>query len=122
MATENSLHCITLVAAADLSAKQYYGIKVDSNGKAALTGEGGAAIGILQNDPNSDQAATVAVAGISKVVGGGSVTKGDRFSFDSNGKAVAVGSGDDYSMGVALETIASGKISSVLIQPVGTTL
>ena len=39
-----------------------------------------------------------------------------------DGVAVAVGSGDDHAMGIVLEALASGKITTVLIQPVGTTL
>jgi hypothetical protein len=122
MATEANLRTMTRVAASDLSAKQYYGVKIDSNGKIALAGEGDIAVGILQDKPEADAAGCVAIGGESKVVAGGSVTAGTRFTFDSTGKAVAVGSGDDHAMGIALETLASGKIGTVLIQPVGTTL
>ncbi len=122
MSVEQGLGTITLIAAADLSGKQYYGIKIDSAGKAALATEGSDAIGILQNDPASGGAACVAVRGISKVVGGASVARGLRFSFDSTGKAVSVGSGDDWSMGVILEALVSGKISTVLLNVSGPTV
>ena len=63
MAFESSKTLITLEAAADLSAKQYYFVAVDSNGKAALTGDDGNPIGVLQNKPAAGEAATICTAG-----------------------------------------------------------
>jgi hypothetical protein len=123
MGYENKLATLTRPAAADLSTKQYYGVKIDSSGKAALAGEGDIAIGILQNAPAAlGRAASIAYGGVSKVVGGATVAAGARFSFNSSGLAVGVGSGDDHAMGIVLEDLANGKIGTVLIQPVGTTL
>jgi len=120
MSYEQELHRFTRPAAADLSTKQYYGVKIDSSGNIALAGEGDIAVGILQNAPAAaGRAANVAFGGVSKVVGGATVAAGARFSFNSSGVAVSVGSGDDQGMGIVLEDLASGKIGTVLIQPVG---
>ena len=55
---------ITLPAAADLSTKQYYFVKVNTSGQAALcSGATDRPIGVLQNTPTSGQAAEVLVVG-----------------------------------------------------------
>jgi hypothetical protein len=80
----------TLAAGADLSAKQFFFVKVNSSGVLVLcdatVGEGAA--GVLQNDPTSGQAAGFRYGGISKVKCGGSFNPGDKVSADSAGKAV----------------------------------
>ena len=67
MAFSDNQTCISLPAAADLSAKQFYFVAVDTAGKAALTGDDGNPIGILQNKPTAGQAAQICVAGVSKL-------------------------------------------------------
>lgn len=79
---------ITLVAAADLSTKQFFAVKVDSAGKAALAAAGEFAIGILQNNPTSGVAATVRVSGKSKGIAGAAITAGAPIACDANGKIV----------------------------------
>lgn len=107
-------------AAADLSAKQFFFVKVDSAGKVALAAADNLAIGVLQNKPKSAEAASVRVHGISKVVAGAAITRGDRVGSDANGKArggVIVG----VTLGVALETAsADGDVIAVLLHPAGT--
>lgn len=75
---------ITVAAAADLSAKQFFFVKADGN----LAGAGAEALGVLQNDPKSGAAAAIRVMGVSKVVYGGTVAVGDLLSSDASGKAV----------------------------------
>lgn len=77
----------TEVAAADLSTKQHFAVKIVSGG-INLAGAGEAAIGILQNDPTSGQSAEVMVSGVSYAVAGGTVAKGDLIAADSAGKLV----------------------------------
>jgi hypothetical protein len=123
MATEQKLHVVSLPADADLSTKQYYMLKLNNSSgvaRAAVAGEGSDVVGILQNVPNAaNRAAEVAIGGISKCIAGGSITAGNRVSPDSNGKATAVGSSDDYAFGVALDSAAAGDIFRVLIRPIG---
>lgn len=125
---------IHLVAAADLSAKKGFLVKVDTNGKAALAGAGEPAVGVLVNAPAADAIAIVRVAGIARVIAGGVVTKGDRVASDAAGKAkTAVAGKTDTSdaggaadpligsnvIGVALETGAADALMSMLITPSG---
>lgn len=81
-------HTISLAAAADLSASQFLAVKVDSNGRAALASTGQFCVGILQNKPAANQAATVAYGGISKAIAGGNVTAGMTLAANSSGKLV----------------------------------
>lgn len=110
---------ITLVAAADLSTKQYYFVKLDSNGKAALcSGATDKPIGILQNAPTSGTEAEVVVAGGSKVIAGGTLDEGNSIGTDGNGKAVALTQGTDttkYIVGQVLSAGASNEIVTVVI-------
>lgn len=121
---------ITLLAAADLSAKQFFAVKVDSAGKAAVAGAGQTVAGILQNDPASGQAGTVRVLGVSKAEAGGTVAAGDRVAADANGALVAAtastvntsdagGASDPVVgsnvIGIALEGASAGEIFAVLI-------
>lgn len=89
MSYENILQRVSLEAAADLSAKQYHFVTVDSNGKAAQSVAADQAFGIVQNKPAAAESAEVAVFGISKVVAGAAVTRGARLSSNASGRAVA---------------------------------
>lgn len=111
---------ITLPASADLSASQFCGIKIDSNGKAAL-GDGGAAvpehvIGILQNKPNAaDKPAIILIFGLTKVQASGALaTIGTRLSTASDGQVDAAGATDNV-IGVQLSVAgAAGDIIEML--------
>lgn len=88
MSVENGARCISLIAAADLSAKQYYGVDIDSAGKAALVSAAGQrCIGVLQNKPTSGQVATVMVSGKTKMVTASVIAGGALVGLDSAGKA-----------------------------------
>lgn len=112
---------ITLEAGADLSAKQYYFVAVDTNGKAVLTGDDGNPVGVLQNKPTSGQAATVCVYGVTKLYIGteSGLGAGYNVGCDANsaGKVSDTGS---FRMGVALQDpTADGDIVSILLQKNG---
>lgn len=115
MSFNEALTEITLAAGADLSAKQYFIVKVDSSGDAVLAGDGEAAIGILQNKPTSGDAATVAVSGVSKCEAGASITAGALVSSDASGNVVTAATGDIV-LGKALASADDGDIIPVLIQ------
>ena len=123
MATEQKMQVVSIPANTDLSAKQYYMVGITNasgTGQVSLATEGGDVVGVLQNVPNlAGRAAEVAVGGVCKCIAGGSITAGNRVSPDSNGKATAVGSADDYAFGVALQTASSGDIFTLLIRPIG---
>jgi hypothetical protein len=128
MAFEEALtsETVSFPAGADLSGNQYYAVKLDTTAALArivLAGEGDKVIGILQDKPAAaGRAGCVAIGGKTKAVAGGSITAGDRVVQDSTGKLVTVGSGDDWSLGIALMTATSGTIFTMLIQPTGPTV
>jgi len=121
MAFSENQTCITLEAAADLSAKQYYFVSVDTNGKAALTGDDGNPIGVLQNKPEAGQAATICIDGVTKVYVGteSGLGAGYNVGCDSNSAAKVSDTGS-YRLGVTLEDpTADGDIVSILFQKNG---
>lgn len=122
MATEQKVTCINMKAAADLSAKQFYLVKVDTSGNAALcTAVTDIPVGILQNTPGSLGAASVAIAGVSKCFMGSARSIGDEIASDSAGKGTVItpaagGTTYNYAVGRCLvATAAAGGIGEVLI-------
>lgn len=119
MAFTDSQMCVTLEAGADLSAKQFYFVSVAADGQVDPTGDGLMADGVLQNDPAAaGRAATVAIGGITKVMCGGTVTRGGDVASDASGTAVDAATGDII-LGTALETGAAGSVISIIFQPRG---
>jgi hypothetical protein len=121
MAYQQAQTNITLKAGADLSAKQYFFVKIDANGDVVLAGNGENAIGVLQNAPASGEAANIAVAGVSKVIIGDttSLDSGVVISSDANGKAT-LGVSTDFALAILIEdTTANDDVVSCLIQKTG---
>lgn len=113
MATSNTLVCITIPAAADLSAKQFRGI----NYNGAVSGLGDHCVGVLQNKPVSGDAAQVAISGVTKAVAGAAVAAGAKLMTDANGKFItAVASASRHVVGIAMEAAAAdGVVFEVLL-------
>ena len=117
LATEQNIYDLSLQAAADYytTSKQYYIMKVDSNGRACLAGAANAAsIGVLQNKPKIYEAAEIRKVGISKVVCGDAITIGDKVTGNSAHKAVTATATQRF-IGIALETGAAGRVISILM-------
>lgn len=115
MAKDEAVQLVTLPANADLSAKQYFAVAINSNGRVALAGDGALITGILYNKPDAqDKEAAVAISGRVKTEFGATVAAGDEVAVDSAGKIVPSATGD-HTIGVAIEGGASGEIGSVLI-------
>lgn len=113
MAYEEALQTVTMIAGADLSSSQYLFVKTNSTAKTVvLCGDGEDAFGILQDDPVSGQACTVAIGGVSKLKLGGSVTAGGPVSSGASGVGNASANGD-YMLGYALAGGSSGEIIPV---------
>jgi len=124
MATEQVLKVISLKAAADLRTKQFFLVAVDSSGNVVL----GAAktdevAGILQNAPNTGEAAAVAIEGVSKCVMGAAQAVGTQVGSDANGRGTAItiaagGTTYHYRSGVSLTASAAANgIAEVLLKP-----
>ena len=111
---------VTLVAGADLSAKQYTFVKVNSSGEAiAAAAATDIPIGVLQNAPTSGQEAEVLVVGGTKIVAGAAISDGAQIGTTSAGKAAALVAGTDttkYVVGTLLtESAADGNIVTAVI-------
>lgn len=135
MATQSNGVDITLLAAADLTGKQFHFVKVDSAGKAALAALGENAVGVLQNKPNTGQAATIRVFGRSKMVADAAVAAGAsiKSSSDAQGataSAAVVNTSDagaasdpvigSHVCGVALTAASNaGELFELLVRPMG---
>lgn len=114
MAGEQDLDCITKPAGADLSERQYRFVKLGSAGTVDVAGTSTRPTGILQNDPGSGKAASVAYSGRSFLKLGGSVDAGDPVTSGELGVGVVAGSGD-VARGEAVEGGVTGDIISVIL-------
>lgn len=120
---QNVTEAITLEAAADLSAKQYHLLRLSTDwtcnqASTSIT----PIVGVLQNIPQSGEAATVGIMGISRVVVGSTVAAGDFLTTSASGRAVkcapASGGASAYAIGMALEAgTTDGDIISAYIRP-----
>jgi hypothetical protein len=120
MAYELPGQVATFTAAADLSAKQYYFVKITADNTvnvcAAVTD---IPIGVLQNAPASGEAASVMLYGISKVSANEAIAVGSNIGTGDDGQADVVAAGTDTTVrlvGQALEAAsAAGEIISCAI-------
>jgi len=96
MATSGNQIRESMVAGADLSAKQFTFVKMNTTDRTVVSaGNGDAAMGVVINDPESGQAATVVTQGrVIVEVGTGGLTAGDNVGIDANGEAVTAASSD----------------------------
>lgn len=118
-ATEQGLKTISVPANADLSSKQYYIMTINSSGNIAATGDGATADGVLQDAPAAaGRAGCLCIGGVTKVVLGGTVTKGDDIASDSSGRAVTAISGDEV-LGRCLVGGTVGLIGTMKWEPRG---
>lgn len=117
MATIQNPKSVAKIAGADLSAKQYYIMKLHTTeGQVVLCGANGVAYGILSNEPESGEQADVWVDGNElKVISDGSsinIAIGDKLKSDTNGKAVQIPATqtNQNSIGVALQASAADGV------------
>ena len=108
-------------AAADLRTHQYHFLRAPAAGTVNVASEaaGGAndLIGVLQNKPNTNEAARIAYFGESKVVAGGALTANTFITTNGSGRAAAADSGD-MALGLVLETAgADGEVVRAQIFP-----
>ena len=109
-------------AAADLTTKQFYLVKLTAADTIGLTAAvTDITMGVLQNKPNTAQAAQVRIFGISKAVSDGSGTAiavGDKLATSTAGKVVKTTTVGRPVVGTALNaSTTDGGIVSVLLTP-----
>lgn len=103
----------THLADANLSAKQYYGVKITSTG-VALAGLGDPARP-LQNKPVSGEQCSLGRDGESLAVAGAGFDRGTQLMTDANGKYITATTGQKI-VGEALETSAGdGSIVTISV-------
>ena len=120
MAFEKPVLSISLEAAADLSAKQYYFVRVSAAGKVDLpTGATQKPIGVLQNKPTSGQTAEVMIIGVTKVNSDAALSREDLIGTAADGQADAKTPGTDtteYVVGMVIEASgAAGGLATAVI-------
>ena len=109
----------TFTASADLSAKQYYIVKMSGDNTvtvcAAVTD---VPIGVLQNKPASGEQAVVRVFGMSKVSADATLAAGNIIGTSADGQAQPVTQGSEttvYNIGQAVTGGAAGTLQTALI-------
>lgn len=110
-----------MTAAADLQNHQFKLVKITGDREVNLAdGDAGEAVyGVLQNDPDDGEAASVAVMGVTQVEAGASITAGDKLRSNGSGVAEPVTAIKDRCFGIAREGASSGEQVSVLLIPGG---
>lgn len=110
------------IAGEDLSAKQYYFVKLSAaKTVVACSGTTDIAIGVLQNKPESGEAARVRLLGPTKVIADAALTYDDLVGTSADGQAAVMVNGTDttkYPRGY-VETPASnaGEVAEIMLLP-----
>lgn len=110
MATQGNQIRESMIAGADLSAKQWTFVIMNTTDRTVVSAtDGQAADGVLINDPTSGAAATVVTHGrVIVEVGTGGLTAGDNVASDANGEAIAAATGDVV-VGKCVQGAAAGE-------------
>ena len=95
-----------LFAAADLTLLQFRYVSISAPEQVNVSGAAESAIGVLQNKPNTDQAAEVVSAGVSNVVASASITAGADLATAANGKVAAATAGQNV-VGKAIQAASN---------------
>lgn len=118
MAFEQNLITISAPAGADLSTKQYQVVKMDTSGNVVVgASTDNNVIGVLQNSPASGEMATVAVAGITKVVAAEAIALGAEVSVIAANDGKVGDSALTTSVGICVGAAgAADEIASILLR------
>jgi len=108
-----------------LSASQFQFVQLNSSGQAILAATAGqmGVIGVLQDKPAAvGQPASIAHAGVTKIVTGSAITAGGKVITDASGKAIsAAATSVQAVLGRALESAtAAGATIAMIFQREGT--
>lgn len=114
MATTGHYIAESFIAGADLSNAQFTFVKMNTTDRTVVAaGDGEAADGVLLNDPESGQSATVAVFGrVIVEVGTGGLTAGDDVGVDANGEAVTAAT-SDIIVGKCVDGASAGERATI---------
>lgn len=113
----------SFVSTNDLSLKQFYIVAQDTSNDESIVLAAAATdpiLGVLQNKPAAGKAALVRFLATSKVIAGGTITRGDLVTSDGNGKAVTTTTDHQVILGRALQSAVAGDIFEVMLAPATT--
>lgn len=119
MAHETALQSFSATAGADLSALQYTFVTINSSGLCVAASANALAVGVLQNDPKSGEAAAIAVNGETKIKLGATLSPGAVVEVGTGGKAAAATGAGSYVMGMLTLGGADTEIGSMVIRTAG---
>lgn len=104
------------VATTDLSAAQYYFVKLVSGGITTPINPGEFAFGVLQNNPKINESANVRFAGITKIILGAAVSDAAIVQTDNQGRAVPFSGGAAMMpLGQVINGGQAGDITEMLL-------
>jgi len=111
-------------AGGDLSAKQYHFVKMSADNTVVIcSGATDVPIGVLQNAPAADAAASVCMVGVTKVSSDAALTAGNRIGTSADGQADPKTAGTDtteYAVGtVLIGSTAAGGLATAAINCLG---
>ena len=120
MASENTIGYLTFQAAADLSAAQYFLVKITAADTVNLAGDGELCVGVLQNKPSAaGDAATISRGGdVTKVSAGAAFAVGVKLAADANGQAVLATTGEEV-IGISKEAATAQNEIVEMVQTHG---
>lgn len=116
MSQQTGVLDITLKAGADLRNYQYRIVYMSAADAVTFaTTATAVSIGILQNDPNTDEAAVVRVCGTSKIKMEDAESRGAMITASATGMGVSADADKNWVIGTLLEAAAAGDIAELLI-------
>lgn len=101
-----------------MSLKQYFIVKADTaNDQSVVLGAAATdpIVGVLQNKPKAGQGALVRFIGTSKVIAGGTITRGDKVTSNASGQAITTVTAGNTVVGIALSSAVVGDIVEILL-------
>jgi len=115
----------SLLAGASFASKQYFAVQMTSTDNTVIVAgaaatEGSHVVGIIQNEPGSGEAASVAIGGTSKLSMAAACDQGEKIKSDGTGEGTPVDADQKSVIGIALEASdGDGSIIEVLLTPGG---
>jgi len=115
----------SMLAGASFASKQYFAVQMTSTDNTvivagAAAAEGSHVVGIIQNEPGSGEAASIAIGGTSKLSMAAACDQGEKIKSDGNGEGTPVDADQKSVIGIALEASdGDGSIIEVLLTPGG---
>ena len=106
----------------DLSAAEFLIVAQDTSNDGSVVAAASATdpiLGVLQNKPKAGESAVVRWGGSTKVIAGGTVTRGAWVTSDSSGHAVSTTTAGNVLLGRALQSAVSGDIFEVALSTFG---